>query len=237
METIMSAIDTRFKQMMEFVEVRQKATRPTRIEFPTIPPSNPPPNLNPSPQRHPPGSSHFVAGTLNEAQDRHVSDISIRRQQSGDLSLKANKAFKLILAAKANLYDGLDSNQYRDWKDALEREVHGLTLTPAQWMDLLHVRTTKDANAAIQPARLLQRETSPEEALKIAWRFLDQQFTTTQKPSQQLLDGLVHGPVLASSNPTHLTKFAHQCQAAMLLRQSHPGSGIAGRAYYPEKPI
>ena len=127
--------------------------------------------------------------------------------RSNDQSLKANKAFKLILAAKAEQFDGSDRGQYRDWKESLEREVYGLNLTPAQWMDLLHARTTKDANAAIQPARLLQRETSPGEALGIAWRFLDQQFSTSQKPSQQLLDELLRGQTITGSNPTSLTDF------------------------------
>ena len=116
------------------------------------------------------------------------------------------------------------SGQYRDWKESFEREVYGLHLNPSQWMDLLHARTTKDANAAIQPARLLQRETSPGEALGIAWRFLDQQFSTSQRPSQQLLDELLRGPTISCSNPTSLTRFSHQCQAAVLLRESHPGS-------------
>ena len=88
-------------------------------------------------------------------------------------------------------------------------------------MDLIHARTTKEANAAIQPARLLQRETSPEEALDIAWHFLDKRFSTSQMPSQQLLDDILHGPIITSSS---VTEFAHQCQAAVLLRRSHPGS-------------
>ena len=40
-------------------------------------------------------------------------------------------------------------------------------------------------------------------------------------PSQQLLDDIIHGPIITSSS---VTEFAHQCQAAVLLRRSHPGS-------------
>ena len=182
-----------------------------------------PANINTNAQT-PNHSTQPALDVLYETQKPSNPVHSTHELRSSDQSLKANKAFKLILAAKAEPFDGSDCTQYQDWKDSLEREVHGLHLTPAQWMDLLHVRTTKDANAAIQPARILQRETSPREALGIAWRFLDQQFSTSQKPSQQLLDELLKGPTITCSNPTSLTRFSHQCQAAVLLRQSHPGS-------------
>ena len=171
--------------------------------------------------QHPLYPSHTTTNALNENHNLNRSALSAHDTQVDDRSLKANKAFKLILAAKANLFDGSDRGQYQEWKEALEREVYGLSLTPAQWMDLIHARTTKEANAAIQPARLLQRETSPEEALDIAWQFLDKRFSTSQMPSQQLLDDSLHGPIITSSS---VTEFAHQCQAAVLLRRSHPGS-------------
>ena len=80
------------------------------------------------------------------------------------------------MTARSTIYDGSSRLRYLDWKEALHREVQGLTLTASQWLDLLQVRTEKAANDAIQPARVLQRETSPEQALNMAWQFLDQQF-------------------------------------------------------------
>ena len=84
-----------------------------------------------------------------------------------DLTFKRNKAFKQILDARATVFDGSSRLQYLDWKEALQREVLGLNLTAYQWMDLLQVRTTNAAFDVIQPARILQRETSPEQALEL----------------------------------------------------------------------
>ena len=58
----------------------------------------------------------------------------------------------------------------------------------------------------------------------MAWQFLDQQFSTPQKASQQILHDLIHGQTITASDPTALSSFSHRCQAAELLRQVQPGS-------------
>ena len=135
---------------------------------------------------------------------------------------KRSKAFKEILTARSTIYDWSSRLRYLDWKEALHREVQGLTLTASQWLDLLQVRTERAVNDAIQPARVLQRETSPEQALNMAWQFLDQQFSTPQKASQQILHDLIHGQTITASDPTALSSFSHRCQAAELLDKLSP---------------
>ena len=78
-----------------------------------------------------------------------------------NISLKRYKAFKILLEDTSNTFDGRDSLKFLDWKEKLQREAEDLDLTAAQWIDLIRTRTTEEANEVIQPAFLLQRETSP----------------------------------------------------------------------------
>ena len=86
-----------------------------------------------------------------------------------DHTLKRNKVFKQILAARATTFDGKNCLEYKPWKDSLVREVKGLKPDAAQWLDLLEIRTTGTANQLIKDLRVLHLESSTEHSLNSAW--------------------------------------------------------------------
>ena len=89
-------------------------------------------------------------------------------------------------ARNPDLFDGKSPALYLPWKVALEAEVSHLSLTPTQWMDLLKTRTKGEAREAVLRAQILLLETSPDQAVETAWKFLDLSFKTPQKPSQDV---------------------------------------------------
>ena len=135
--------------------------------------------------------------------------------------MKLNKAFKMVKdAPKADMYGDRSSPVlYRSWKAALEREVSHLSLNAAQWLELLKARTKGEALKVIKDAtNLLMPESTPEDTLRITWEFLDERFLTSQQPSQEILNTIVHGPQITLSNVALLTNFAQACASAQCLR-------------------
>ena len=101
-----------------------------------------------------------------------------------DAKLKTSKALKQIMDANKEKYDGRDLVKYQLWKMALKEEVSYLeTLDPTQWLELLKIRTKGDAREAVDRACQMQQESTPEQTLSMAWKFLDKRFQTSQKPS------------------------------------------------------
>ena len=106
--------------------------------------------------------------------------------------VKQIKGFKLVIDARnPELFDGKTLSLYLSWKVALEAEVSHLSLTPNQWMDLLKARTKGRAKEAVLRAQTLLLEASPDQAVEMAWRFLDLSFKTPKKPSQDVFTSLV----------------------------------------------
>ena len=134
-------------------------------------------------------------------------------------SLKRNKAFHQLLSAPAQKFDGSNRLKYKAWKDALNRDAKDLHLNAAHWLELLHARTSKEANDALQPALIIQQETSAENAVRTAWSVLNEKYSTPQRPSQQLITDLLHGPMLTINEPEPLFKFSTNCEAAVFLKQ------------------
>ena len=132
-----------------------------------------------------------------------------------------SKAFKMIKdASKAELYDNKSGPVlYRSWKAALGREVSHLSLNASQWLELLKARTKGEALKVVQDTtNLLMPESTPEDTLRITWEFLDERFLTSQQPSQEILNTIVHGPQITLSNVALLTNFAQACASAQCLR-------------------
>ena len=107
-------------------------------------------------------------------------------------------------------YDGIDLVKYQIWKLTLAEEVSTYTeeLTPTQWIELLQARTKGAARAAVDRAYRMILELRPQKTLEKAWEFLDQLFQTDQKPSQQILSGLVNGPTIRVKDAAGLATFA-----------------------------
>ena len=140
-----------------------------------------------------------------------------------DAQWKTIKLFKQVKDTAGDKFSGKCTLLYRSWKDALEREVaHIQPLEASQWLDLLKARTGGEALTVVQNACRLSLETSPEEALRRAWNTLDEQFMTTQKPSQQILSERQTGPVITLSDPMELKKFAQACDSALCLLECYP---------------
>ena len=108
--------------------------------------------------------------------------------------------------------------EYKPWKVALEREIQGLQLDAYQKFDLLRARTAGEANDTIQPLLLVQQESSPERALTMAWSALDKRYFTAQRPSQQLIQQLLHGPTVNSDEPGTISTFADICESVVFLK-------------------
>ena len=135
---------------------------------------------------------------------------------------KSSKAFKLLMDATKERYDGIDLVKYQIWKLALAEEVstHIEDLSPTQWIELLQARTKGAARAAVDRAYRMILELRPQKTLEKAWEFLDQLFQTDQKPSQQILSGLVNGPTIRVKDATGLATFAQDCKSALCLADS-----------------
>ena len=76
----------------------------------------------------------------------------------------------------------------------------------------------------VDRACLLQQELTAKETVQLAWDYLDQQFQTQKKPSQQILSTLQCGPQISSSDPIELTAFAQNCESALCIMKSKPGT-------------
>ena len=56
----------------------------------------------------------------------------------------------------------------------------------------------------------------------MAWSALDKRYFTAQRPSQQLLQQLLHGPTVNSDEPGTLSTFADICESVVFLKSQHP---------------
>ena len=147
------------------------------------------------------------------------SSHSAQSIQELDYKMKVNKAFKSVLTAPAVKFDGHNKLAYTPWKDALMREVEGLELTDAQWLDLLYARTSNGALDALQPAMIIQQECSAREALLSALPVLKETYYTPQRPSQHLVQRLLYGPAITPDKPEDLFTFASCCEATLFMKQ------------------
>ena len=116
---------------------------------------------------------------------------------------------------------------YKPWKDAIEKEVEGLALTSAQWMDVLMVGTSDEAYEVVNRTRVLYLETSPDQAMQYALKSLDFRFKARQTPSQHLINSLLHGPTISASKPSNFFLFAQDCGMAVQLQSPQTVSLVA----------
>merc|ERR1712020_540766 len=138
--------------------------------------------------------------------------------------VKQIKGFKLVMDARnPEYFDGKTSALYLSWKVALEAEVSHLSLTSTQWMDLLKARTKGKAKEAVLRAQTLLLETSPDQAVEMAWRFLELSFKTPQKPSQEVFTSLVQGTKIAPGNSEDLMSLAQTCITAVAFMECSRG--------------
>ena len=107
---------------------------------------------------------------------------------------------------------------------SLKGGVAHLELEDAQWLELLKLRTAGLARNVVDRACILQGELTLEETVLLAWEYLDQQFQTQKRPSQQILSTLQCRPQISSSNPNELTAFSQHCESALCIMRSKPGT-------------
>ena len=138
--------------------------------------------------------------------------------------MRIMKTFKQIRdRPNAEKYEGKSSRVlYSLWKDAVEREVMDLELDSSQWLDLLKARTKGEAHQVVQEAAYLSLETSPEKALEHAWKYLDNEFQTTRKPSQWIYSNIIAGSTISLTDLDGLRTFARSCESAKGLMESSP---------------
>lgn len=99
------------------------------------------------------------------------------------------------------------------------REVKGLQLNEAQWLDLLCARTSEGAYRVIQPSRILQQECSAKDARAIVWAVLDEKYSTSQRPGQQLFRAILQGSQITVRDPEAQYMFASACDTAVFMKQ------------------
>jgi hypothetical protein len=144
-----------------------------------------------------------------------------RSQGGSDLKLRKSKAFKQVMSAPGNVYDGKDCSKYLTWREALKREVRDLDLEATQWLDLLVKRTSGVAHEVVEQNQCIQLESTPEQVLPVTWKALDMRFHSTKLPSQRILKDLLQGPTISECSD-NLFKFSQDCQLAMELHRSNP---------------
>ena len=116
--------------------------------------------------------------------------------------------------------------QYDLWKRNLQGEIEGQNLNAPQMIELLKVRTLGEALDIIQSMTLLNMAAGPQTALTATWSALDVQFSTHDEPSELLLDDLMSGPTITTSNIKKLFEFSRNCQSALTLLQKNDPSMI-----------
>ena len=115
-------------------------------------------------------ASNRVSPDLEMNTQQPVVDVQTRGQTGyNDALSRQNKMFKSIMSTPGKVFSGTDPQEYKPWKEALQRELAGLAISPAQWMDLLLVRTSQEARTVVQHTRVLYLETGPEVALECVW--------------------------------------------------------------------
>ena len=129
-----------------------------------------------------------------------------------------------IVASPATKFNGKSTQYYKPWKYDLRREILGLALEAAQWMELLMVRTTGHAHAVVHYSRVLYLETNPDFALQCVWDGLDTRLPATKRICQQLLTDLLSGPAIYPSQLNTFCLFAQDCKVAVELQSQQPDS-------------
>ena len=127
-------------------------------------------------------------------------------------------------ARNPEYFDGKSPALYLPWKVALQAEASHLSLTPTQWMDLLKTRTKGEAKDAVLRAQVLLLETSSDQAVEAAWKYLDLSFKTTQKPSQDVYTSLMQGAKIAPENSKDLMALAQTCLTAVTFMECSRGT-------------
>jgi hypothetical protein len=166
----------------------------------------------------------MATASHTEARSLEVSTAfegEARSQGTSELKLRKLKAFKQVMSAPGNVYDGKDCSKYLSWREALRREVRDLDLEATQWMDLLTKRTGGIAHEVVEQNQRIQLESTPEQVLPVTWKALDMRFHCTKLPSQRILKDLLQGPTI-SERSDNLFKFSQDCQLVMELHRSNP---------------
>ena len=125
--------------------------------------------------------------------------------------LRQEKAFKQLINSTTTKFNGKDVLEYAPWNAALAIETENLQLTSTQFLKLLEVRTELEPNQIIRDLRYVQIEMGPDSALQMAWEILNKTYHTSQSPSQQLLNKLIQGPPIKSTDTSALVSFLSNC--------------------------
>ena len=90
---------------------------------------------------------------------------------------------------------------YHLWKTSLHSEVEHIRMTSDMWLKLLQHRTESAALAIVQESRRIQEMVGHEETLNLIWSAFDKQYAAERTPGQDILNDLMTGTIVSSSDP------------------------------------
>ena len=94
------------------------------------------------------------------------------------------------------------------WKDELARDMNNLYLASSQCLELLEARTDGIELEIVNELRIVTIQAFPQRALDEVWSNLNMRFHTNERTTEQLLQELIHGPIVSASEANRRLNFS-----------------------------
>ena len=92
---------------------------------------------------------------------------------------------------------------YLRWKQTLEMEVQDLGLSPAEWLELISIRTKGTARMIVNSAKDMGL-VDPQLALEFIWQEFDERFAKQPELARQILQKLKTFPEISTKDSKNL---------------------------------
>ena len=118
------------------------------------------------------------------------------------------------------MFFGISDKDYIKWQHSVKSEVKALALSPDQWLELLEHRTVGQALDLVKDAGSLVGEFTMDKIVAAIWKELDRLYLPKMKRSDDILNDLMHGPVVHRNNFKTLEEFSNKCYLMNILSES-----------------
>ena len=108
----------------------------------------------------------------------------------------------------------------------METELNGLYLTPAEWLEILLLRTSDAALDIVRRAKNMG-VTDPQTGLEFIWKQLNDRFKKKSSGAKEVLKELQNFPEVRPNDPEGLWKFSVICEQAKTLAATDQGRALA----------
>ena len=120
------------------------------------------------------------------------------------------------------MFSGSPTKYYLPWKYSVEGGVKTLKLSSDQWFELLKHRTTGSALSLVKDSGSLVGELTMDKIVASIWEELNRLYLPKMKRSDDILNELMHGPVVFHDNLAKLEDFSKKCHLMNQLSQADP---------------